>query len=62
MLAFLSAGAASVPRRYAAHLPEWLSYDRAGSIGAALAILGVLILVLRFLFRMPSAAREDAAA
>ena len=62
VLAFLSAGAASVPRRYAAHLPEWLPYDRAGSIGAALAILGVLILVLRFLVRVPSAAREDAAA
>jgi cytochrome c oxidase subunit I len=62
VLAFLSAGAASVPRRYAVHLPEWLSYDRAGSIGATLAVLGVLILVLRFLVSVPSAAREEATA
>jgi cytochrome c oxidase subunit I len=61
-LAFLTAGAASVPRRYAVHLPEWLAYDRVGSIGAALAVVGVLILVLRFLFSVPSAAREDAIA
>jgi cytochrome c oxidase subunit I len=60
VLAFLTAGAASVPRRYAVHLPEWLAYDRVGSIGAALAVVGVLILVLRFLFSVPSAAREDA--
>jgi len=62
VLAFLSAGAASVPRRYAAHLPEWLAYDRAGSIGAVLAVVGALILVLRFLLRVPSAAKEDATA
>jgi cytochrome c oxidase subunit I len=62
VLAFLTAGAASVPRRYAVHLPEWLPYDRVGSVGAVLALIGVLILVLRFLFAVPSAAREDAAA
>jgi cytochrome c oxidase subunit I len=62
VLSFLTAGAASVPRRYAVHLPEWLPYDRVGSIGAALAAVGVLILVLRFLVSVPSAAREDATA
>jgi cytochrome c oxidase subunit 1 len=62
VLAFLSAGAASVPRRYAAHLPEWLAYDQVGLIGAALAVVGVLILVLRFLLSVPSAAKEVATA
>jgi len=60
VLAFLSAGAASVPRRYAVHLPEWLPYDRVGSVGAAVAIVGALILVLRFLLSIPSAAKEEA--
>jgi cytochrome c oxidase subunit I len=62
VLAFLSAGAASVPRRYAVHLPQWLPYDRAGSVGAALAVVGALILILRFLVRVPSAAQEEALA
>jgi cytochrome c oxidase subunit I len=60
LLAFLLAGSASVPRRYAAHVAEWLPYDQMGSIGAALTVVGVLILVLRFLVGVPSAAREDA--
>ena len=42
VLAFLAAGHASVPRRYAAHLPQWVPYDQAGSIGAILMILGML--------------------
>lgn len=62
VLAFLTAGAASVPRRYAVHLPEWLAFDRVGSIGAAITVVGVLILVLRFLVMVPSAARKDAIA
>ena len=37
-LAFLYSGRASVPRRYAAHLPEWVPYDRIGSGFAALVI------------------------
>ncbi|MGB6604180.1 MAG: cbb3-type cytochrome c oxidase subunit I [Steroidobacteraceae bacterium] len=41
--AFLAAGRASVPRRYAAHLPQWVPYDRAGSIGAVLVILAMLL-------------------
>lgn len=56
VIAFLSGGAVSVPRRYAVHLPEWLPYDRAGSIGATLVIAGTLIFVLGFLARLPSAA------
>jgi cytochrome c oxidase subunit I len=58
-LAFLLAGSASVPRRYAVHLPQWLPYDRMGSVGAALAVVGVLILVVRFFVGLPVAARAD---
>jgi cytochrome c oxidase subunit I len=55
VLAFLLAGSASVPRRYAVHVPQWLPYDRAGSIGASVAIVGVLILILRFFVGMRAA-------
>ena len=60
MLSFLAAGSVSVPRRYAVHLPEWLPYDRVASVGATLAVLGVLILVLNFVIGLPSAMREEA--
>jgi cytochrome c oxidase subunit 1 len=59
VLAFLLAGSASVPRRYAVHVAEWLPYDRMGSIGAAAAIAGVLILVLRFFAGLRAAALEE---
>jgi cytochrome c oxidase subunit 1 len=48
VLAFLLAGSASVPRRYAVHAAQWLFYDRMGSVGATIAVAGVLILVARF--------------
>jgi len=57
VLAFLAAGAASVPRRYAVHLPEWLAYDRAGTLGAVLVVLGVGVMVIQFLARLPALAR-----
>ncbi|MGH8303984.1 MAG: cbb3-type cytochrome c oxidase subunit I [Steroidobacteraceae bacterium] len=41
--AFLAAGRASVPRRYAAHLPQWVPYDQVGSIGAILVIVAMLL-------------------
>ncbi len=59
VLAFLLAGSASVPRRYAVHLAEWVPYDRMGSIGAALAIVGVSILVARFLAGVRTAYLKD---
>jgi cytochrome c oxidase subunit I len=58
VLAFLMAGAASVPRRYAVHLAAWLPYDRVGSIGASLVVIGALILIVRFLVSLPSAVRN----
>jgi cytochrome c oxidase subunit 1 len=59
VLAFLAAGSASVPRRYAVHLPDWLPYDRVGAIGASLAFAGAAILILQFLVALPAAARAD---
>jgi len=56
VLAFLLAGSISVPRRYAVHIAPWLPYDRMGSIGASLAIVGVLILVARFFAGIRTAA------
>jgi cytochrome c oxidase subunit 1 len=51
-LSFLYSGQASVARRYAAHLPEWIPYASIGSVCAALVIAAVLIFVLRFLGRL----------
>lgn len=48
-LAFLAAGKASVARRFATHLPEWVPYDLAGSIGAILIILGMLLFSIRII-------------
>lgn len=48
-LAFLDAGEHSVPRRYAAHLAQWVPYDKAGSIGAILIILGMLFFAGRII-------------
>ncbi len=59
VLAFLLAGSVSVPRRYAVHLAQWLPYDRMGSVGAALAITGVLILIARFFAGIRTAANTD---
>ena len=56
-LAFLAAGGSSAPRRFAVHLPDWLIYDRIGSVGAILALAGAAILVGRFLVALPSLAR-----
>jgi cytochrome c oxidase subunit I len=43
VFAFLAAGHVSTPRRFAVHLPQWLAYDQAGAIGAALAITAMLV-------------------
>jgi cytochrome c oxidase subunit 1 len=49
---FLYSGAESVPRRYAAHLEQWLPYDRIASGFGAVLVAGVLVFVLRFLLRL----------
>ncbi len=53
----LAAGQASVPRRWAGHLPEWLPYAPAASIGAVMLILATILFALRIgsgLLRAPN--------
>ncbi len=57
-LSFLYSGRQSVARRYAAHLPEWLPYDRIASVFAVLVIAAVLVFVTRFLARLRLAGRD----
>ncbi|MBW7850611.1 MAG: cbb3-type cytochrome c oxidase subunit I [Rhodospirillales bacterium] len=49
---FLYSGQASVPRRWAAHMPEWLDYDRLGALFAAFVVAGAAVFVLGFLGRL----------
>lgn len=49
VFAFLAAGYASVPRRFAVHMPEWMPYDQAGSIGAILVIAATLAFTVRII-------------
>lgn len=53
VFSFLYAGKAGVPRRWAAHLPEWVPMDRIGSVLAAVVVIGVAVFVIRFLARVP---------
>ena len=43
VMSFLAGGHISTPRRFAVHLPQWLTYDQSGSIGAALVIAAMLV-------------------
>ncbi len=54
---FLLAGRHGVPRRWAVHLPEWVPYDRIGSLFAALVVIAVLVFTVRFLTRLGAIAR-----
>jgi cytochrome c oxidase subunit I len=63
--AFLAAGHVSAPRRYAAHLPQWVPYDRLGSIGALLVIVAMLLFtgyIVAGLLKSPADAAATAAA
>ncbi len=57
-MSFLYGGKESVPRRYAAHLPEWLPSDRIAVVFAVLVIGAVLVFVGRFLSRLGVAGRD----
>jgi cytochrome c oxidase subunit 1 len=54
---FLLSGRHSIPRRWAVHLPEWVPYDRIGSLFAALVVAAVLVFTVRFLTRLGAMAR-----
>ena len=57
-LSFLYSGKESVARRYAVHLPEWVPYDRIGSLFAALVVASSLLFIVRFLTRLALAGRD----
>jgi cytochrome c oxidase subunit 1 len=50
---FLFSGKQGVPRRWAVHLPQWVAYDRVGSVFALAVIAAVLVFAIRFLLRVP---------
>ena len=52
---FLASGQASVARRWAVHLPEWVGYSHVASILAAGIALAALVFALRFLTHMGNA-------
>jgi cytochrome c oxidase subunit 1 len=58
VLSFLYSGKESVARRYAAHLPQWVPYDRIGSLFAAVVFTASLVFVVRFLSRLRLAGRD----
>jgi cytochrome c oxidase subunit I len=47
VFAFLAAGHISTPRRFAVHMPQWLPYDQAGVVGAALVVAAMLVFSVR---------------
>ncbi len=51
-MSFLYGGKESVVRRFAAHLPEWVPYDRVASVFAVLVIASSLVFVVRFIGRI----------
>ena len=53
VLMFLAGGWASVPRRWAVHLPEWLIWDRIASVMAVGVTVLATVFILMFLARMP---------
>lgn len=57
-LSFLYSGKESVARRFAVHLPQWLPYDRIGSLFAALIVASSLLFIVRFLSRLGQAGRN----
>lgn len=56
---FLVGGWASVPRRWAEHLPEWQIWDQIASVMAAGIIILVSVIVAIFLARIPAILRKQ---
>jgi cytochrome c oxidase subunit 1 len=57
-LMFLMSGQASVPRRWAVHLPEWLWYSQAASLFAAGVVISAMIIIVRALGGIIKPARQ----
>ena len=52
VVSYLAAGSASVPRRFAVHLPEWMAYDQLAAVFAVVVILSASVFVGRFLGKL----------
>lgn len=61
VIVFLAAGAASVARRFAVHLPEWTPYDKAGAIAAIVVLAAMIVLAARIATAMLRPPREHVA-
>jgi cytochrome c oxidase subunit 1 len=57
-LMFLLSGQASVPRRWAVHLPEWLWYSQVASVFAAGVVLSAMAIVIRAMNGIIKPARQ----
>lgn len=54
-VSFLFSGHASIPRRWAEHLPEWIGYGQVASIIGAGVAIGVLLFSVKILINLPRA-------
>lgn len=54
-ISFLLSGYASIPRRWAEHLPEWVGYASSASVIAIFVVLGAAIFAVRFLTSLKGA-------
>ncbi len=57
-LMFLMSGQASVPRRWAVHLPEWLWYSQIASLFAAGVVISAMAIIVRAMGGIISPARQ----
>jgi cytochrome c oxidase subunit I len=55
-IAFLVGGWASVPRRWAQHMPSWIIYDQVGTVTAILTVLAMLMVTITIARRIASKA------
>lgn len=55
---FLLSGQASVPRRWAVHLPQWLWYSQVASVFAAAVVLSAMVIIGRALGGIVKPARQ----
>ena len=58
VMAFLAGGYISTPRRFAAHLPEWVTFDQWASIGAIVVIAAMLLFTGRIIFALLKSADD----
>ncbi|TAK48163.1 MAG: cytochrome C oxidase subunit I [Xanthobacteraceae bacterium] len=57
-MVFLTSGAASVPRRWAVHAPEWIMQDRIATLLGIVTLLSAVYFVTRFGSRLASGERK----